>query len=196
VIEGPGRVRRLTAAIVVNDRMMQPASHGKGAQWQPRTPDEIRNLTALAQAAVGFDTSRGDVVTVQDLAFDDNRLQQSVPWWKQLLEQAQSSPVIVKYTALLLGLMLVLFFGLRPALGRARNEVKQVKVAAGKGAAGKDVKELLAAAQAPPVLKPPEPAEADPERVRNQEILQQVTDHLKKEPTQSSRLLQSWIHTE
>ena len=43
--------------------------------WQPRSPDELRNLTALAQAAVGFDTARGDVVTVQDLAFDDNRPQ-------------------------------------------------------------------------------------------------------------------------
>ena len=41
--------------------------------WQPRSADELRNLTALAQAAVGFDTARGDVLTVQDLAFDDNR---------------------------------------------------------------------------------------------------------------------------
>jgi flagellar M-ring protein FliF len=34
VIEGPGKVRRLTAAIVVNDRLAQPASLGKVAQWQ------------------------------------------------------------------------------------------------------------------------------------------------------------------
>jgi len=199
VVEGPGKVRRLTAAIVVNDRMMQAAANGKAPVWQPRSADELRNLTALAQAAVGFDTSRGDVVTVQDLTFDDNRLQQPVPWYRQWLEMAQNSPVIVKYTALLLGLMLVLFFGLRPALGRARNEVKQAK--AGRALAGKDGgKELPASAQAaakaPPVLTPPEPAEPDPERIRNQEIMQQVTDHLKKEPTQSSRLLQSWIHTE
>ncbi len=48
----------------------------------------------------------------------------------------------------------------------------------------------------PPVLKPPEPVEVDPERIRTQEIFEQVTDHLKREPTQSSRLLQSWIHSE
>lgn len=29
VVEGPGKVRRLTAAIVVNDRMLQPASRGR-----------------------------------------------------------------------------------------------------------------------------------------------------------------------
>jgi flagellar M-ring protein FliF len=36
----------------------------------------------------------------------------------------------------------------------------------------------------------------DPERLRTQEIFEQVTSHLKREPTQSSRLLQSWIHSE
>ena len=34
------------------------------------------------------------------------------------------------------------------------------------------------------------------ERQRAQEIFDQVAGHLKREPTQSSRLLQSWIHTE
>ena len=66
-------MRRLTAAIVVNDRLMQPATKNHAAVWQPRSADELRNLTALAQAAVGFDTTRGDVLTVQDLAFDGNR---------------------------------------------------------------------------------------------------------------------------
>ena len=45
-------------------------------------------------------------------------------------------------------------------------------------------------------LGPPEPAEVDPERLRTQEIFEQVTTHLKREPTQSSRLLQSWIHSD
>ena len=69
LVENPGKVRRLTAAIVVNDRMMQAPGKGTPTRWQTRSQDELRNLTALAQAAVGFDASRGDVVTVQDLAF-------------------------------------------------------------------------------------------------------------------------------
>jgi flagellar M-ring protein FliF len=51
-------------------------------------------------------------------------------------------------------------------------------------------------APAPPVLKPPEPLEVDPERMRVQQIFEEVSDHLKREPTQSSRLLQSWIHSD
>jgi len=72
VIEGPGRVRRMTAAIVVNDRLAQLATKDKAAQWQPRSPEELLNLTALAQAAVGFDATRGDLLEVKDLAFEDN----------------------------------------------------------------------------------------------------------------------------
>src|ERR1019366_5437617 len=48
VVENPGRVRRMTAAIVVNDRLAQAAAKDKAAQWQPRSADEVRNLTALA----------------------------------------------------------------------------------------------------------------------------------------------------
>jgi flagellar M-ring protein FliF len=51
VVENPGRLRRLTAAIVVNDRLAQLATKGKAAVWQPRSSDELRNLTALAQAS-------------------------------------------------------------------------------------------------------------------------------------------------
>jgi flagellar M-ring protein FliF len=188
VVENPGKVRRMTAAIVVNDRLVQAASKGRAAQWQPRTPEELRNLTALAQAAVGFESARGDMLQVSDLAFDENRLQPAVSLPGQLLATAEGSPVLVKYAALLTGLLLVVLFGLRPALRHARS-----------GPAPKHaVKELPVRAEAAEqrVLRPPEPVEVDPERARTQEIFEQVTSHLKREPTQSSRLLQSWIHSD
>jgi len=187
VVENPGRVRRLTAAIVVNDRLAQLAVKGKPAVWQARSADEVRNLTALAQAAVGFDPARGDMLTVEDLPFDDNRSQQPASVLSQSVATVESSPVLVKYVALLAGLLVVLAFGVRPALRRAT-------AASGAGARGA-TRELPAGAVAPG-LKPPEAAEIDPERVRSQEIFEQVTGHLKREPTQSSRLLQSWIHSD
>ena len=54
LVENPGKVHRLTAAIVVNDRLIQPQSKSSAAKWQARSPDELKNLTTLAQAAVGF----------------------------------------------------------------------------------------------------------------------------------------------
>ncbi len=89
VIENPGRVRRLTAAIVVNDRLVQT---GKAPAWQPRSAEELRNLTALAQAAVGYDNSRGDTVAVEDLAFEGNRPDTPTPPLERALQAAEGSP--------------------------------------------------------------------------------------------------------
>jgi flagellar M-ring protein FliF len=188
LIENPGRVRRLTAAIVVNDRLIQAAGKGKAAEWQPRSADEVRNLTALAQAAVGFDGARGDLLTVEDLPFDENRSQKAATALDQALTTAEGFPVLIKYGALLAGLLVVVAFGVRPALRMARTTPGDGKK---KGAA----KEVPASG-AQTALRPPEPAETDPERIRNQDIFDQVTGHLKREPTQSSRLLQSWIHSD
>jgi flagellar M-ring protein FliF len=187
VLENPGRVRRMTAAIVVNDRLMQVAEKGKAAVWQPRSADELHHLTALAQAAVGFDSVRGDLLTVEDLGFDGNRAPLPVSLPEQVLTKAENSPVVVKYVALLIGLLVVLAFGVRPALRRVRLESRDAARGAGKELPG---------GTAQPALRPPEPAELDPERIRTQEIFEQVTGHLKREPTQSSRLLQSWIHSD
>jgi flagellar M-ring protein FliF len=178
---------------VVNDRLAQPASQGKAAQWQARSPEELRNLTTLAQAAVGFNSARGDMLTVEDLAFDENRSLPPASLPRQLLATAEGSPVVVKYAALLAGLLVVVAFGVRPALRHARLGP------AAKEALKGGVKELpghTATAAEQRTLKPPEPVEVDPERVRTQEIFEQVSDHLKREPTQSSRLLQSWIHSD
>ncbi|MGD1062349.1 MAG: flagellar basal-body MS-ring/collar protein FliF [Terracidiphilus sp.] len=193
VVDNPGRVRRLTAAIVVNDRLMQPATKDRAAVWQPRSADELRNLTALAQAAVGFDTARGDVVTVQDLAFDENRPQPPATLAEQWLRTAEGSPNLIKFAALLMGLLVVVAFGLRPAIrhaGAALTTLGTVRSARRELPAGSGT----APAQVP--VGPPEPAEIDPERQRSQEIFEQVTTHVKREPTQSSRLLQSWIHSD
>jgi flagellar M-ring protein FliF len=83
---------------------------------------------------------------------------------------------------------MVVAFGVRPALRHARLGPSA------RGAA----RELPGRAEAaePRVLRPPEPAEVDPERIKAQEIFEQVSGHLKREPTQSSRLLQSWIHSD
>jgi flagellar M-ring protein FliF len=191
-VDTPGRVRRLTAAIVVNDRLAQPASTGKAAVWQPRSADELRNLTALAQAAVGYDAARGDQLTVEDLAFDQNRSQQPPAALEKWVNTEEDSPLLIKYAALLCGLLVVLAFGVRPALRQAGSALL------GAGVAKSGARELAsgAATASQTALKPPEPVEVDPERIRSQEIFEQVTDHVKREPTQSSRLLQSWIHSD
>jgi flagellar M-ring protein FliF len=192
VVQNPGRVRRMTAAIVVNDRLIHAASKKSAAQWQPWPPDALRNLTMLAQAAVGFDANRGDVLTVEDLSFDDNRASIQASAADRALASAENSPTLIKYFAFLLALLVVLAFGVRPALKLSGSTSEGPS----KKQAGKQAGELRAENTIPLVLSAQEPIAMDPERMRAQEIFDQVTGHLKREPTQSSRLLQSWIHSD
>jgi flagellar M-ring protein FliF len=188
VTQGPGHIRRLTAAVVVNDRVDAAAGQkSRTVTWKPRTVEELRTLTALAQAAVGFDASRGDVVTVQDLAFDQNRTAVSASWVAEALEWIERSPVLVKYGTMLASLTLLILLAIRPALTKSR----QPAVAAAKPQAG----ELTAGATAAQ-LPVGEEATQELERLRVQRVFDQVTETLKRDPAQSSRLLQSWIHSE
>jgi len=186
--QGPGRVRRMTAAIIVNDHLLKPATKAAPAQWQPWPEDAIRNLTALAQAAVGFDPSRGDVLTVKDIAFDDNRPKPAPSALRQLSGTVENSPQLLKYSAFICGVLAILIFGVRPALRMAGRPLTMTKSLADRelpGAAGRsDSAEVV------------KPAAIEPERLRAQEVFEQVRTRLKQDPAQSSRLIQSWIHSE
>lgn len=59
VVIGPGAVRRLTVAVLVNDSVTEPRSQA-----------ELDDLTELVASAVGLDPERGDVLTLRALPFD------------------------------------------------------------------------------------------------------------------------------
>ena len=187
--EGPGHIRRLTAAVLVNDRLTAAALKGKQASWTPRTAEELRTLTSLAQAAIGFDTTRGDTVTVQDLAFDLNHNSVPVSMARQAQDAVEHSPTLVKYAALLLGLLLFILLAIRPAMQRASAALQT-------GPKGKPRELASAAALSQPVPAGAEQTILDSDRLRAQQVFEQVSEQLKRDPAQSSRLLQSWIHSD
>ena len=65
---GPGQVRRITVAVLVN---AVPVVGADGVVTQePRDAAELETLRDLVRSAVGFDEARGDVVTVQSMPFE------------------------------------------------------------------------------------------------------------------------------
>src|SRR6185312_11357813 len=111
VTQGPGKVRRMTAAVLINEQ--QVVSGGK-VSWQPRSPEEMKRLTELAEAAVGYDAARGDTVSVVELPFQQQVAQQ-IPLRQKLLAAAESGPLL-KYGAALLALLVLLALFARPVL--------------------------------------------------------------------------------
>jgi flagellar M-ring protein FliF len=71
-LEPAGRIKRITAALIVDDQVTtQKAMSGKTLVTRmKRTPEQLKQLEMLAQSAIGLDTTRGDVISVQNLSFD------------------------------------------------------------------------------------------------------------------------------
>ncbi len=191
--EAPGRVRRLTAAIVVNDREMQQMS-GKTMHtvWQHRSPEEMLRLQQLARAAVGFDEKRGDAVVLENMAFSGNNEIAAVSGWAHLTEQVgdllRAQPALPRAVATGLGILLLGLLVLRP-LTRQTQQLLTAPAAP----------LLLASASQP---NGAENASAE-DRVRlstgapmsTQHIFDRVTEQIKSEPQGSTRLIGSWIGT-
>ena len=62
-----GEVKRLSVAVVI-DGTTTTAADGTH-KYEPRSPDEMKQLTALVRSASGYDEKRGDTVEVQNLHF-------------------------------------------------------------------------------------------------------------------------------
>ena len=76
-----GRIRRISAALLVDDAVDIQQANGKTSETRrKRTPEELKQIEALASAAIGLDEKRGDTLAVQNLSF------------QQLPQQALAAP--------------------------------------------------------------------------------------------------------
>ena len=205
--QGPGRIRRVTAAVVVNDR---ESSEGAGktehAVWKPRTADEMRRLEGLAKAAVGFDEKRGDEVVMENVAFNTNVPEAKAAVATQVLEQARNllgtQPGLIKMGVVgVLGALLI-WVVLRPVAGQVVATLKEPAMLTStvtqevRGvSAGAEVKGLEndGRAEWKEELPPAVPVRM-PVRIGSGEaVYEQVSEHIRREPAQSTRLLEAWI---
>jgi flagellar M-ring protein FliF len=198
---GPGRLERVSAAVVVNDReTMEGTGKLEHAVWKPRSAEEMRRLEILAQAAVGYDAKRGDQVVMENVSFSGNGPEMKVAGLDRVLDEGKGllgQPGMMRtLTTGLIGLMVV-WFVMRPV---GKQVVKSLKEPArlvstqtmAKGLAGS------ATAEGGGALGP---GLAEVARVTEQRrieaartgVFDQVADHIKRSPEQSTRLLETWI---
>lgn len=198
--QGPGRVRRVSAAVVVNDRS---ATEGAGKLehmvWKPRSVEEMHRLEELAQAAVGYDSRRGDQVVIQNLSFSTNAPEVKPPASDRLMEQLRgllhTQPGLMR-TAVIgtLGVLLVLFV-LRPVAREVTATLREPMLLEARTAHA----EVFAPGEEE--LSPLPSDEASLARPKNKTyqlqhgIFEQVSEHIRREPAQSTRLIEAWIGT-
>jgi flagellar M-ring protein FliF len=145
-----GTVKRLNAAVVVNNRSVTDAK-GKTKQV-PLSPEELDKLTALVRESIGFKQDRGDSVKVINAPFKVEPVDNvEVPLWKQpeMLDTLRS--LAVPAGLALIG-MLVFFGMVRPAL-------KAALAAPAAGAPGATLSAVVDDPQVLPALPAPKSVE-------------------------------------
>jgi flagellar M-ring protein FliF len=107
-----GLLRRLSVAVVVDDQRVAQAD-GKLTS-QAYKPEDITRFTDLVKQAVGFDSARGDQVTVTNVAFKAPEAPEALPaiplweqpWFLNLMKQVGA----------VLTVLIILFGVLRPTM--------------------------------------------------------------------------------
>ncbi len=115
LIQDQPRIARVSMAVMV-DGINQPDGKGHSA-WQPRNQEELGRLTALTKSAVGFDQSRGDVVTVMSMKFTDmeTEMKPETSGWAKFFTHSNQMEA-VRFGLFATCLAMVLFFVVRPLL--------------------------------------------------------------------------------
>jgi flagellar M-ring protein FliF len=179
-----GRIRRVTAAVVVDDAVEYKAEgNQQKAVHRKRTPEEMKQIEDLARAAIGFDATRGDVLAVQNAAFVSTpepepvapgrlqKVQRVANDWSGMLRY-----VVLGFTFLILYLLVI-----RPVKKHFISVLKQLPRRA---VAGQE------AALEPGIVG----GIAEGADVRRAQVLKkQLIDKVTQQPAVASRLVQGWI---
>jgi flagellar M-ring protein FliF len=183
-LQPAGRIRRITAAIAVDD-LVEPGAAGKQPVHRKWSPEELAKIEQLAQAALGIDTNRGDHVAIQNVSFE--RPIEAPPEKVTPIQKVRTTlrdwSVAVRYGSLLILFLIVYFLMMRPV----KNE-------------------LIIAIRAL-MKKPAEPAPAAHNSMsldntdatglfgeEAQALKKQMVDRVKKDPAATGRLIQSWVN--
>jgi len=122
IVQPAGRIRRVTAAVVVDDAAEITAANGKKTSTRrKRTPEELKQIEQLASAAIGLDTNRGDSLTVQNLSFQKPEVE--APPKPGAVERVRVTltdwSALIRYATVLLLFVLAYLLLLRPVKKQA-----------------------------------------------------------------------------
>lgn len=185
LIEPAGSIRRLTAAVLLDDALERKQEKGKWVETHhKRTPEELKTISELAQAAIGFNSARGDVISVQNLSFDRPVAADIPPL--TLADKARKgindySPII-RYAGMAVLFLMVYMLMLRPIQKRALAALPPAvaaRVAVGADPAALEASETSASLAA-----------------RSQVLRKQLADFVKAEPESSTNAVRAWLREE
>lgn len=205
-VDPAGRVENIDAAVLVDDVVVeQKDANGKMQEVRrKRTPEEMKQIESLAQAAMGFDAARGDVLSVENVAFVTPPVEtpEPLPIVQRVRILTEQWIWLVRYLVLLLIFGLIYLFVLRPITNQLLEALRQgsrrgTPALAGAAAggelpgvpAGDGGSEPLSAGDLEREL-----SQSNTEVDRAVKMKKHLADRVKQEPAAASQLVRTWIN--
>ena len=201
LVEPAGRVKRMSVALLIDDAVdVTTDKNGKNAETRrKRTPEEMKQIQDVAAAAVGLDSTRGDVIAVQNLSFQALPVDQPTPPTviQRIQHFTEHWTVVLRYAGLLIIFAAVYFIVLRPIKKQLLTSLRATPLdnpAATRPRTAVDERPSIGATAGEKALALEEELNETGSDVKRVVMLKRdLVEKVKKEPGSSSRLVQNWI---
>ena len=109
--QATGTLRRLTVSVLVNDKQV---GTGDSVRFERRTAEELARLDTLVRSAVGYDSARGDRISVVSVAFARAEATPDAPIpAPTLIQKVQANQSLILNTAALVFAFVIGFLALK-----------------------------------------------------------------------------------
>jgi flagellar M-ring protein FliF len=182
-LEPAGSIRRLTAAVLLDDAIERKQEKGKWVETHhKRSADELKTISDIAQAAIGFNAARGDVISVENLTFDHPIAAEVPPVTiaERAMKGINDYSSVIRYAGLLILFALIYMTMFRPIQRRALAAPDPQLVAAAHAALSEP--DVAAVAETAASLS-----------ARSQALRKQLAEFVKAEPESSTNAVRAWL---
>ena len=200
-VSDQGTVKRLSVAVLV-DGTTSVGTDGKKT-YQPRSPDELKQLTALVRSAVGYDAKRGDTVEVVNMPFAGAEEPPAAPAAFNIMGLEKGDLMYLGTTAgtALIGL-LILMLVVKPMIGRFLDTAKTLggNAMPALAVAGAPAAALPAPAAGNAVVRVPQSPQGEMIDIGQVEgrvaasSLKKIGEIVEKHPDEAVSIVRSWMY--
>jgi flagellar M-ring protein FliF len=201
-----GDLARLSVAVILDDaRTTTKDQQGQSqVSTKARSQQDMERIRGLVAAAVGLDTSRGDQLTVENIAFGETPIEEAPPagWLQKLTPDVNEYAPMALRSLVVLLIVAIGFFGLLRPMVRATFSQAQLPGGVGSGAAIAAGAAQMGLPHSPRTVEDLEgeiEAELDagqtlsPLARRVPVLTKRIAKRAEDEPEQVARLVRSWL---
>ena len=198
VVQPSGSIKKIAAAVLVDDAVEnKPEGESATANHRKRSPEEMKQIEELAKAAIGFDSNRGDHLSVQNISFAAIAPGPPPDLTERLAPLVQQWMGVVRYVGLAALFLLIYLMVLRPVKKQIVAALAaQPQLPAGarqQRALGKGQTQGELTAEAGGAEGAGELTDINTEVKKTVVLKNQLVERIKKNPEAASRLIQNWV---